>query len=224
MCFARNSFTSLWRGTGWGYSGLRVEIPIVFPAVSNEHPASSILRIRSICFIQWSVRPLCEYLESHCSSGPDVDHGGSLEFFHRFPLSQVVRELFKVAQPHIAILPVNVPSRVHTTILLTASGGCLGQTCDWIEANRRSRWSISVWSGLFARLQRLQSRSWREGCWSGHREKPNQSWDGRQSTQTEQASLGGPAFGHIHCECVFEGILKLDPLHRVGSRARARGQ
>jgi hypothetical protein len=84
MCFARNSFTSLWRGTGWGYSGLRVEIPIVFPAVSNEHPASSILRIRSICFIQWSVRPLCEYLESHCSSGPDVDHGGSLRVLPPF--------------------------------------------------------------------------------------------------------------------------------------------
>src|SRR5665213_2578268 len=59
---------------GLGDSGFRGGIPIVF----------SILRKRSIRFIEWSVRRLSEYLESHCSSGHDADHGDFLRVLPPF--------------------------------------------------------------------------------------------------------------------------------------------
>lgn len=40
-----------------------------------------------------------------------------LEFSQRLALSQVVRELLEVAEPHLAVLPVDVSSLAHDTIL-----------------------------------------------------------------------------------------------------------
>ena len=40
-----------------------------------------------------------------------------LEIFHRLTLGHVVRIVFKVSQPHIVILPEDIPNAFHVSIL-----------------------------------------------------------------------------------------------------------
>ncbi len=44
-----------------------------------------------------------------------------LEFFERLALSQVIRELFEVAEPHFTVLPTDIACRAHSFILLLAA-------------------------------------------------------------------------------------------------------
>jgi hypothetical protein len=46
-----------------------------------------------------------------------------LEFFERLALGEVIRKLFKVAQPHFAVLPTDIPRSAHSAILLALELG-----------------------------------------------------------------------------------------------------
>src|ERR1035437_3696625 len=118
MCLARFSFTSLCRGTGR-------EIAFGDCDTSRASPRGEL--------VSTLVFPACESGPSASSDGKFSDSADArdlaagqvpkeiteilLQVRKRLALGQVVGELFKIAEPHAAILPVDVTGRVHDIIL-----------------------------------------------------------------------------------------------------------
>jgi hypothetical protein len=96
-----------------------IVVPVVISTVPNEFAAR---------FFELADQIRTDSSEGQFSNTPDARNLATgyvavqiskvvLKLCQRLALSQVVGEFLKVAEPHLAILPVDVTSRVHSTIL-----------------------------------------------------------------------------------------------------------
>src|ERR1051326_2508951 len=118
MCIARNSLISLCRGTGWETPvwGLRYQscFPPCRMRTLRPLPASGSVRSAS------SNRELCHLAYAGYFAARQIPVEITkilLQLGHRFALRHVVGKLFQVAEPHLAVLPVDVPCRTHVLSL-----------------------------------------------------------------------------------------------------------
>jgi hypothetical protein len=97
----------------------RIAIPIVLSAITDEN-ASRFFELADQGRSASSNRKLGDFADTRNFAARQVlvkITKVPFKFLNRFSLSQVIREIFEVAKPHLTVLPMYVPRGAHGTIL-----------------------------------------------------------------------------------------------------------